>query len=810
MEVCVVFEFVRRRIAAAGVVCVLAAASASAQSSAPLAGTVVETSGGAIAGAAVRILSGASMVRTGTTDAVGAFTFDNLAPGRYTVEVTRDLFLPARVTVDLGAVTPPLRIVLQVNAVREDVTVTAGAQDALALDAPVGTGSRLPMSVRDTPATVTIVSRALIEERGATDTQEILKSVPGLTAAAPPGSAGSVVYRGFGAAQITQLFNGITVQYDAIAARPVDSWIYDRVEVIGGPSTFLYGAGAVGGSINYVTKVADMARTAVSAQLRAGSFGTVEGSAGVNWRGGQGRVRHAVRLDANQSRTDGFVDGSERSALSSAGSWRFDVGSRVSHTLAVEYQHEQSDRPYWGTPVLNPATGHLQILSGTRFANYNSADGLYEQTVGWARSLTELRLGDVRVSNTVYFYDALRDYRNVEVYRFNAANTTVTRTSPLLQRHDQRLFGNRVQAASSGKIGRLESDWAAGIDISSNTQTRFPRSLTATVSVVDPFAFTTESFFSIPGMVPGFTPDRTNDVTTIAAFAENRTRLSSTFSVVTALRAERIRLEGTNRRPATVSPTNPASFANDYTPVTGRAGLVYSPTPMANLYAQFSTAADPPSGILTTASFAQVRDFDLTTGQQVEAGSKIDLPRGIGSLTAAVFRIVRKNLAIADPLNPGITVPVGQQSSRGVELAAALRPTRAIRAEVNYGYVEATFDDFIENVAGVATSRSGKVPPNTPAHVVNAWVTVTPVARLDLGVDGRWVASRFGNTANTFGDDRFSLFGAFATYRLSSRLLVSGRLRNIGDTVYAASITGAPMFFLGAPRSADVTVRVDF
>lgn len=47
--------------------------------------------------------------------------------------------------------------------------------------------------------------------------------------ASPPGSAGWVYYRGFGASQLTQLFNGITVQYDAIAARPVDSWIDDQV-----------------------------------------------------------------------------------------------------------------------------------------------------------------------------------------------------------------------------------------------------------------------------------------------------------------------------------------------------------------------------------------------------------------------------------------------------------------------------------------------------------------------------------------------------------------------------------------------------
>ena len=789
----------------------LAAATLSAQSGVSVTGAVIDESGGAVTGATVRLAGGAAGTRTTTTDGAGRFAFAGVVAGAHVVEVAHSSFVPASVPIAVDAsAPPPLRIVLAVSAVREAVTVTAPASGTVTLDAAAGAGSRLPLTVRDTPATITIVGRALIEERGATDTQEVLKSVPGLTAAAPPGSAGSVTYRGFGASQITQLFNGITVQYDAIAARPVDAWIYDRVEVIGGPSTFLYGAGAVGGSINYVTRIADAARNSASAQLRAGSFGTLEGAAGVNRRFATGRVRHALRLDANQSTTAGFVDDAHRSALTSAASWRVDLGPRLSHTLAGEYQHEQADRPYWGTPLLNPAAGQGRILAGTRFTNYNSADGVYEQTVGWARSITELTLGAVRLRNTGYFYDALRDYRNVEVYRFTADNSAVSRTSPLLQRHDQRLKGSRLEASASMRVLGRDSDWSAGLDVSANRQTRFPLSLSSTVSVVHPTTFSTETFFSIPGMAPGFTPDRTNDVTTLAAFVENRTRLTRMVSLVSALRGERIRLEGTNRRPATVSATNPAYFENVYTPLTGRAGLMVSPSRALNLYLQVSTAADPPAGILTTASFAQVRDFDLTTGQQVEGGAKIDLPGRLGSATASAFRIVRKNLAMPDPLNPGTTVPIGQQSSRGLEVALSLTPLRAVRAEANYAYVDATFDDFVENIGGVAVSRNGNLPTNTPRQVANAWVTVTPLPRIDLGADGRLVSRRYGNAANTIHDGDYRLFSAFATVRLGTRAVVTGRVRNLTDAVYAASVTGTPMFFLGAPRSADVTVRVTF
>ena len=68
----------------------------------------------------------------------------------------------------------------------------------------------------------------------------------------------------------------------------------------------------------------------------------------------------------------------------------------------------------------------VRIDEDTRFKNYNSADGLYEQRVRWARSITEFKATDsLRLRNTLYHYSALRDFQNVETYAFNASNTAV-------------------------------------------------------------------------------------------------------------------------------------------------------------------------------------------------------------------------------------------------------------------------------------------------------------------------------------------------------------------------------------------------
>src|SRR3990167_3210868 len=487
----------------------------------------------------------------------------------------------------------------------------------LNLDTPVETGSRLGLSPRETPASVTVVDRATIEARGAQDTQEILRAIPGVTAHNAPGSIG-VSYRGFGSGSIGQLFNGISVQY-SIAARPVDSWIYDRVEAIGGPSSFLFGSGAVGGSINYITKTADR-HDFTEGQLRLGQNNLKEVSLGLNRRiaGGDGTAgpQHFARIDLNHRDAGHWVDGMHTRSTQLATSLLSDLGGGLTHTLAYEYQNEHVDRPYWGTPLLNPVAGELRIDPRTRFANYNSADGLYAQRVQWLRSVTQWRASDaLELRNTFYVYDALRDYRNVETYRFNASNSQVIRSAAFLQRHDHEVVGDRVEGTYKSSIAGHKSDWAFGLDVSVNRQTRFPNSGSGTVSTLDPYHFGTENFFDIPGMVPGFKPDRDNKVTTTALYLENRTAVAPKVNLITALRHERIDLDLTNRRAITAA--MPATYSRGYSPTTGRIGVVWDIAPVANLYAQYSTAADPPSGILSTASFADVmNNSELTSGRQ--------------------------------------------------------------------------------------------------------------------------------------------------------------------------------------------------
>ncbi|MCL4697985.1 MAG: TonB-dependent receptor plug domain-containing protein, partial [Burkholderiaceae bacterium] len=213
-------------------------------------------------------------------------------------------------------------------AVASTQTIVVTGAAPTRLDAPATATSRLGASVRETPATVTTIERADIEATGALDTQAVLATIPGVTFSAQPGAPGSVFYRGFGSSSLAQLYNGISVQYDAIAARPVDSWIVERVEAIGGPSSFLNGSGAVGGTINIVTKLADLQGDL--AQVRAGLGDVNQLALGVQRGFGERTAPdHVLRLELTRTHAGGndlWPTARKRDAWQAAASWRAALG----------------------------------------------------------------------------------------------------------------------------------------------------------------------------------------------------------------------------------------------------------------------------------------------------------------------------------------------------------------------------------------------------------------------------------------------------------------------------------------------------
>ncbi|MEC6742961.1 TonB-dependent receptor [Pseudomonas qingdaonensis] len=685
-------------------------------------------------------------------------------------------------------------------------TVTASANQPneatrLDLDRPIGSGSNLNLSARENPASVSVADRKTMERIGARNFQDAANALPGVNASAPPGWGGYVSYRGFNGAQISQLFNGINLQYGG-AARPVGAWIYDRVELLGGPSSFLNGSGAVGGSLNVITKLASRDEDSFEGRVSYGRYDTMETSVGFNkaLNTGDG-PRHYARLDYSRTSTNGYIDRQENGAGNLAFSLLSDINDQLSHTLAIEYLEEKEDSPYWGTPVQQPLVGTLHIDKHNRFNNFNVEDGRYEQRTRWLRSITDYRFDDnTKLRNTFYHYNGQRDYRNLEVYRYNADNSTIARSGGYRQRHDQEVNGDKVELTHQGQLFGLASDWAFGMDYNTNQQTNYPLSKGA-FDTVDPNGFEPGHFLDIPGMVAPMTKGRTTTTDTTSAFVENRTRLTDQLSLITALRYDHIDFD-------VVDHVARAKLDRRWDAITGRLGLVYDLTSNVSLYTQYSTSAEPPGGTLTSASISQVGDFDLSTGRQVEVGSKFDFLDGRGTATAAAYRIVRKNISVPSSTVPNTTEQAGQQTSTGIELAASFKVTPKLLAAGNFSWVNAEYDEFNETISGVVYSRKGKNPVNIPDRVANLWLTYDLAPGWQVGADARYVSSVYANTANTAWVPSYTVYGLSMTHDLDKHVQVSARLRNLTDEVYARFIHQTnTQYYLGEPRSLEVAVQ---
>lgn len=675
----------------------------------------------------------------------------------------------------------------------DSLTVTATESTGLSLDSPTEAGSRLGLTNRENPASVAIADRQTMELIGARDLQDAANILPGINVASLPGRGGFASYRGFTGSQVNQLFNGIPLAY-SIAARPVDAWIYDRVEAVGGPSSFLYGASSVGGSLNYVTKIAERTDQDISGRLSYGRFDSSEAAIGVNKALNDSNW---IRLDYSHNESNGYIDRNDSRADSMAFSWLTDINSKLSHTLAVEYQEEEVNSPYWGTPTLNPQTGTLKIDENLRHKNFNVEDGRYEQRVRWMRSITDYQFNDkTALRNTFYHYNAERDYRNLEGYAYtDNTNTTIQRRAGYLQRHSQEMNGNRVELTHFGELFNRRSDWAVGFDFNVNHHTGYPTS-SGNFDVIDPYNFEPGSFDDL-----GFGSlqrGRSNRVEMASVFVENRQGLTDRLSLISALRYDHIDFSLTSSPGA-------AETTSTWNTVSGRLGLVFAVNDELSLYTQYSTSAEPPGGTLTTSSNTTIDDFDISKGRQFEVGAKFNYLEDRGSATIAAYHIVRKNFLTRDPNDNTQFLEVGQQTSKGIEFATSLQLTDTLRAEGNVAIVDAEFDDMFEG----GESLAGYTPSQVPERLANLWLIYQPTQVWQLGLGSRYVASVYANNQNTQKLPAYTLYDAFVSYRVNQNANVTLRGRNLSDKLYAYS-GSTSQFYVGEPRSVELSLDLRF
>lgn len=676
------------------------------------------------------------------------------------------------------------------GATLKPIQVNAPKQNELTR--PLDTGSHLGLSELETPASVEQIDRATLDERGDSSIVDAVSRAAGMSESPHPGNGGSELgARGFvGSSSVTQLYDGLR-PYGAIGVTyPFDTWSIDHIDVLRGPSSVIYGEGAIGGVVNVVPK--KPTRTPIENELQVG-VGTERTARVAFGSGGAINDKLSYRFDVSGNRSDNWVDRGDSRDLSVSGALRYDITSDlyVTASYAQGYQHPMQ---YFGIPLIN---GSLDRSLYSK--NYNVGDSLISYRDSWATVSANWQPSDnLNVTSTLYRMKSNRHWKDAEYYTYIPSSGLIERSSYTEIFHDQEQYGNVTTATLNSVLLGMTNTFSTGFELNHTTFQHDNNSPYSGTSYVDPYNFDPGNFINVAGTYPKYRTQSNQ----YALFAEDRLAITSRWSVVGGVRYDHASV---NRQDL----VNGGAFTKVF-PYTGwRIGTVYNIQPDLAVYGQYSVAADPISSLLMlNATKAQ---YTLATGKQIEIGVKQSFLNGKADWTLAAYRIVKKNLVTADPLNPNQSIQVGQQSSRGIEATVGAEIAKDWRVDANVAVLRAKYDDFNETSGGTTVSRAGNVPVSVPQRLANLWVSYH-FAQDWTGIAGlKYVGKRYADTANTLVMPSYTTVDLGLAWKPRKDTTVTARAYNVFNRHYVQSAYyDETQYLLGNDRRLELLVNYRF
>lgn len=711
----------------------------------------------------------------------------------------------------------------------EEIVVSGNPIGVLGLDQESDAGSRLGLSLMEVPATVEIIDGDVMRARGYQKLADAVQSLPGVVSGESPAAPSMFSMRGFDRSQVTILRDGLWVGPANMVMRPQNTFNLDRVEVLRGPSSVLNGQGAVAGTVNAVSKSAGPDEPqSFDAMASYGRFDTYQAGFGAG-----GALGDSVwyRADVSQFGSDGYVDRMDPQSLNFTGSLYWQATDELAVKLAADYL-EDDLADYWGTPLvpvasaISPMTDVISTASGEtvdermRFRNYNVEDSRAESNQLMLRAdLIWNPAENLEIKNTLYKFDADREWLNAEGYIYCTQVVDVCTRTDEIQRyygyffvfHDQELMGNRLTVKYDQAIGGMENQVLAGVEI---TDLDFVRSRGFRLNAPQQLVDAVDPYNPVPGVygpeeLRGISP---TDIETRAFFMEDALGISEQLSLVGALRYEELDLNRLNFNRFGIREAS--SFKRDFDWWSWRLGGVFSFNDNLAAYAQYSDAKDPVNANIFLVNAGE--NLDLTDAEQWEIGLKTSFMDGRSEATLAWFDIARDD--ILEQIGVDSATNVGGRSAHGVEFSSTLQPTDQWRFGVNAAWTDAEFDSSVNFI-----TFAGNTPPNVPEVTANLWTSYSRIANLPLDIGGsfRYVDDRHGDNANTVTLHNYNVIDLYASWSLGNYRF-TGRIYNVTDEQYAPwsdifymqqndpGFLYANQVLLGSPRTWEFSVEAAF
>ena len=646
------------------------------------------------------------------------------------------------------------------------------------------TATKTSTPLRDTPQSVSVVSRQLIADQSMQGMADVVRYVPSVTMGQGEGHRDAPTIRGNSS---TADFFVDGVRDDAQYFR--DLYNADRIEAIKGSNAMIFGRGGGGGIINRVSKEAEFASIR-SLSLEGGSYDHKRGTLDV------GQVitpSVAARFNGMYEHSGGFRDASalERSGVNPT--LAIAAGANTTVRLGYEYfrDHRTVDR---GIPSLQgaPSPAAIETFFGNPDASHATA-----RVQSAAAAIDHALAAGLTIRSRTRFMHYDKFYQNVFPGALNAAGTQVS-LSAYNNAHDRTNIFNQTDATLSATTGSLRHTLLVGAEVGRQVTDNFRNTgyfdNTATSSTV-PFARPT---VATPVTFRQSATDADNHVVAnvSAVYAQNQIELSSQWQAIAGLRYERFDLRFRNNRDAT-------DLSRDDHMVSPRIGLVFKPVRAISTYGSYSVSHLPSSGDQFSSLTATTETLEPERFRNYELGAKWDVNPDF-AVTSALYRLDRSNSTARDPNDPSRTVQTGRQRTSGLELGVtgSLTP----RWQIAGGWAT----QRARIVSATTAAQNGATIPLVPQTTLSLWNRYQLVSRLGAGVGVIHQTRSYAAIDNAVTLPSFTRVDAAAYIGLVRDVRLQLNVENLLDERYYPTSHGNNNIMPGAPRSLRVGLNTGF
>ncbi|OAL79500.1 MULTISPECIES: TonB-dependent receptor [unclassified Acinetobacter] len=712
--------------------------------------------------------------------------------------------------------------VIQLETIHQEVK----AEPAPSFKVSQSANSKFVAPLLDTPKSVALISKQLIEDTQVTTLSDALRTVPGITLGAGEGgnpNGDRPFIRGYNS-ESSMYVDGVR----NATSQNREMFAVEQVEVTKGSASAMGGAGTTGGSINMISKVA-----------KAGDF--LEGSVA----GGTDNYQR-ITLDGNKDFGNGIAarvavmghhnekagqkNGAEYKRAGIAPSIVFGLDTPTRATLSYYYL-KSDDTPDSGVPYKYDAAKKatvgkpVDVKQGIYYGLLSRDFQKQENQIGTIKLEHDLT-DNLTLSNTAVYSTAKNDYlwTQPDDSKGNVLNDKVWRriNSRIT---DTNIFTDQLALTGKFNTGAFKHSFNIGAEYSDqksdkgNYLTSYPGYPGTTTG-----GFNSDCAINDAWCTSLTNPDSRDQW--LGSSAANKNLTTTTTETTSVYLLDNIEFSpqwlldlGLRWDKFDTKQTTNAtgdSIENNTDFLTYQAGLIFKPVENGSIYASYATSANPVGvdGGDGSEAIGQVyMDLDPEESRTFEIGTKWDVLNERLSLTAAVFRTEKQNTRIQ--LDAATYTNGGETQVDGLELGVNGQITDKWAVSAGYTYLDSeTVNPGPScNRQGVCTPDNpakGKQMQNVPKNSATLWTTYAVTPALTLGAGAVAMDKVYGDAANTKWVPGYVRYDAMARYNVNENVDLQLNVNNLSDERYFTKAYASHYATEAEGRSAVLAVNFKY